>query len=1544
MCGVVTDTARLRAWAADRQLTVLDPHSDFASELARSPFEHLFAITHLERVAEPILQLPTRSAINFHDGPLPESCGLHTPAWAIVHGERQHGVTWHVMTPELDGGPILQQRRFEIAAGETSFSLNVRCFEAAIESFTGLVAELADGQPRLSPQDLRRRRVFGKHDRPRAACTIDWSRSASEIDALVRALDFGRHPNPLGVAKIRHARRGVLVTSASVTEVGASPNPDGPTNGSASPADATPGTVLACGDGELLVATADGTLALRGFADPSGRTLDPVQVAERLGLAPGIVLDALEPEQAERWTALDRRMSRSEPFWVQRLTEFEPITLPLPAPIRGADSTDGARPTAIAIDVPPELLRRFPEHPPSLLLLAACCAQLARSSRRTTFDIGVGDAALRRETAAGPWLAAWSPLRVDVDLDQPLATLLERLADGMAELRGHAPRLHDLLARFPELDALRRRTDGLLPVTVDRCDACGAPELIDGAQWTLEVGDTTPTACRIVYDGATVAAAHADSLAQGFAALLAGLAANPDLPLAAHAMVSPEELLRQRVDWNQTALPYDRDACVHELVGAQVARTPQAVALVSGDECLTYAELDERAERLAAELARRGVRPGQLVGIFLERSVDLVVAVLGTLKAGAAYVPLDPAHPSERLALLLEDAEVAVVVTTAALQPSLPASAAQTLLLDGDLPHGSASARAARPSDLAYVIYTSGSTGRPKGVLVEHRNVTAFFAAMDQRIPHATPGVWLALTSLSFDISVLELLWPLCHGFEVVVHAGDEHVRTRPSSPERPIDFSLFFFSSDEAERNEGYRLLLEGARFADAHGFRAVWTPERHFHAFGGLYPNPAVTGAALAAITQHVQIRAGSVVLPLHHPIRVAEDWALVDNLSAGRVAISFASGWHPDDFVLAPHNHATAKEILWRDIEVVRRLWRGETLAFPGPDGNPVDVRTLPRPVQSELPVWVTAAGNPETYVGAGRIGANVLTHLLGQSPAELAPKIRAYREARAQAGFDPATGVVSLMLHTFVGEDEERVREQVGPPLERYLGSSLSLLKHYAWNFPAFRRPGGASEHGEADLAELHPEEQAALLRNARDRYYETSGLFGTPERCLEQIARLRAVGVDEIACLIDFGLPVDEVLASLPLLDLVRSRAQALGSQEGPRAGASIPAEIRERRVTHLQCTPSLARIMCSDPEVRSALGDVQHVFVGGEALPAELAAELASAVGGSLTNMYGPTETTIWSATHAVGSAAGVVPIGRGIANTRLHVLDERLHPLPIGVPGELCIAGDGVARGYLRRADLEAACFVPEAGAPDAGARMYRTGDLVRYRADGVLEFLGRVDHQIKIRGHRVEPGEIEAQLMSPSVSDDSLSEVVVVAREDSPGDQRLIAFLVPRSTAPDAELLRERLQARLPAHMVPGQFVFLERLPRNSNGKIDRSALPQPEPREPARQVLPAGALETRLAQLWSEVLALPQVGVEDNFFDLGGHSLLIVRLHRRMHEVVAEPVALTDLFRFPTIRSLARQLTTEATPRTMDEAHTRGRIRRRATPQRRQRALEG
>lgn len=376
------------------------------------------------------------------------------------------------------------------------------------------------------------------------------------------------------------------------------------------------------------------------------------------------------------------------------------------------------------------------------------------------------------------------------------------------------------------------------------------------------------------------------------------------------------------------------------------------------------------------------------------------------------------------------------------------------------------------------------------------------------------------------------------------------HVRLeRPGEWERVsrMRFGLFYFADEADGAGDKYRVYLEGAKFADRHGFTAVWTPERHFHAHGGLYPNPSVLSAALATVTERVSLRAGSVVLPLHHPLRLAEEWSMVDNLSRGRAAISITSGWVPNDFAFSPESFSRKREVMFQRLEELRRLWRGEPLPVVDGAGNPAEVHIFPRPVQPELPIWLTCAGGPELFVKGGELGLHILTSLLQQSLEDAAVKIASYRQARARNGHAPEAGTVSMMLHTYVGEDPEAVLEKVRGPLTAYLRAHVDLMQTMVKSLDM-----------QVDINE--PRWLDSLVSFAFERYYRTSALIGTPTACFAMLERLAASGVDEVACFIDFGVDADSVLAGLEhLADLKR-----MVEDEEHRVGRLLSAYLRER--------------------------------------------------------------------------------------------------------------------------------------------------------------------------------------------------------------------------------------------------------------------------------------------------------------------------------------------------------------------------------------------
>ncbi len=590
-------------------------------------------------------------------------------------------------------------------------------------------------------------------------------------------------------------------------------------------------------------------------------------------------------------------------------------------------------------------------------------------------------------------------------------------------------------------------------------------------------------------------------------------------------------------EWNRTEVDYPRSSTIADLFRQQAAVTPDAIALIWKDRRLSYAELDERSDRLATHLQACGVQPEVRVGVFLRRSDALVISLLAILKAGGAYVPLDPSYPEARLSHVIGDSGMHVLITSADSYNSVPLWPGLTVV---DVEETGRALQSHQPvtstacsHNLAYVIYTSGSTGTPKGVMVEHRNVVNFFTGMDRAIG-CKPGVWLAVTSVAFDISVLELLWTLTRGFTVAVH-GDE------------------------------------------------------------------------------------------------------------------------------------------------------------------------------------------------GTG------------------------------------------------------------------------------------------------------------------------------------------------------------------------------------------TIADEIGRHHVTHLQMTPSLARMLALDAHASSALGSLKQILLGGEVVPASAIRTIRQFFTGEIYNMYGPTETTVWSTTYRIDDPGITVPIGRPIANTQAFVVDRDLNPVAQGEPGELFIGGDGVARGYWNQPELTAERFLHRSSL--SSTRIYRTGDLARFLPDGNLEFLGRVDDQIKLRGHRIEPGEIEAVLEQCA----GVRQAVVVAREDREGDKRLVAYVVHEEEGEDAAgMLKSALGARLPENMIPSVFVFLSALPLTANGKIDRKALlgyPPPVIHQTElatnSQDEPQGEIERIVLETWKAALGLPSVGLNENFFDLGAHSLTVAEVHAKLQDVLCRDIPVVDLFEFSTVGSLSRHL---------------------------------
>jgi amino acid adenylation domain-containing protein len=457
---------------------------------------------------------------------------------------------------------------------------------------------------------------------------------------------------------------------------------------------------------------------------------------------------------------------------------------------------------------------------------------------------------------------------------------------------------------------------------------------------------------------------------------------------------------------------------------------------------------------------------------------------------------------------------------------------------------------------------------------------------------------------------------------------------------------------------------------------------------------------------------------------------------------------------------------------------------------------------------------------------------------------------------------------------------------------------------------------------AELAAL-PAAPVSIDVQPDDRAYViyTSGSTGRPKGVEVEhrnvVAFLEAMRLEPGFATTDVLLAVTTLsfdIAGLELwLPLFAGGRVVIASRTDVLDGERLIALLEEHSVTVMQATPASWRLML---DAGWGGRPTLKALSGGEALPRDLARALVPRVG-ELWNMYGPTETTIWSTVSRIVDADAPITIGHPIANTRVFVLEPSGQLSPIGVPGELCIGGEGVARGYHERPDLSAEKFVDVALPTGRSERVYRTGDVARFRADGSIDFLGRRDHQVKVRGYRIELGEIESVLSThPGVK-----ECAVAVREDSPGDQRIVGYVVADAGGSfDADAARETLRARLPEYMIPNIFSTLPRLPLTPNGKVDRKALPAPDaPSAPAVELTDAlmTPVQRRVAGAWREVLRTDRVGLHDNFFDIGGHSLLLVRLHAALKRDFGPQIELVELFQWTTVAAQAARLSTVAAP---------------------------
>ncbi|WP_416966650.1 amino acid adenylation domain-containing protein [Streptomyces sp. 4F14] len=720
VAAVVSPTPDLLAWAKSENLPAVPFGKDLADRLQLLTFDYLFSIANLRMLPDEVLSLPAKLPVNFHDGPLPKHAGLYATSWAILDGEREHGVAWHVMNREADTGDLLKQRAVPVPPTATVHDLDVACFDAGVESFADLIDELASDTAVRTPQDMTRRTYHGRYDGPPRGGVFDWHADAAELDALVRSTAFGRRRNDFGTALLATGDSLVAVRAVEVTDV---------------PSTAAPGTIVTVAPDALTVATGDKDVRLTDLASLTGEQLEPPALARQLdGRFP-----RLPEEEVAALETASRAGHRREARWLRTLNSLEPV---LPPRLGQLAPTAGPQ-------APVPLPAQF-RTPPEQTALAAVLAFLSRLARGDERAVAI---TVPQPAAAARVLACELPLSVPEDaLTHTLADLATLVGAELDRLRTESPYRRDLPLRHPGL------AHTALPVAVLLDEHTPA----DGRSLTVRI---TPT-------GTVRFEAHAEAawLTDRYALFLDGIAADPQRPLACVPLLTHEEHQLVHGKWNDTDEEYPRRATVTSLIGNLADASPDAVAVRFEGRELTYGELDEATGRLAHHLTELGAGPGRLVGVFLERSPELLISLLAVLRSGAAYVPIDPIYPPARIGHMLKDSDAQLVLTDAALGGALTDFPVTPVLVTEALAQAPAvHVDRSAPDSPAYVIYTSGSTGLPKGVQVGHRALVNFLWTMARRPGFGAGDSLLAVTTVCFDIAGLELYLPLVRGGTVEI-------------------------------------------------------------------------------------------------------------------------------------------------------------------------------------------------------------------------------------------------------------------------------------------------------------------------------------------------------------------------------------------------------------------------------------------------------------------------------------------------------------------------------------------------------------------------------------------------------------------------------------------------------------------------------------------------------------------------------------------------------------------------------------------------------
>ena len=1548
LLGIISSHDETLRWADKNNITIIPSLLEFQELNPYKKFDYLFSIVNTQILPSSVLQLPRCCIINYHDSPLPRYAGVHATSWALLNRERAHGVSWHKMQETVDTGSILKQAMFSIKEDDTALSLNLKCYIHALESFRDLIKDLEQDLSLGIEQDLSNRSYYARQQKPSDLGFISWFSSAQDIERQFRALYFGEYQNTLATFKVFIGNQIFIPTEIKVLNIQSKD---------------IAGTITNITDEKIQVSTETQDIALAKFKTVKGQSITIQEIKQISYFDLGYNLQSLNTNLTKKLYKFSNDLSPCEIFWIKSILTSSPATLPFmrQSPKIGEIKTRSKK-HKIMLSNEKFLLyssryynRMGNNYSFTEIILTAFVIYLNCIGNISPFSVGFVTSFLQDlPLSLQLFFPQYVPLTYSVLPSMTISDLVGHIQNQMITAEKNKAYFNDLSARF--LNLAGSYTE--LPIVVKVVEEFNiGNEWVDDAVLIFSVDKKNKT-CVIEIEESLIEPGLSDPiialinyLPKHFEVLVEQIIENPYKTIGQLSLLTEPEKNQLLIEWNNTKTDYTQNKTIYQLFEEQVERTPNNIAAVFEGQQLTYQELNSKANQLAYYLRKIGVSPDTLVAIAIERSLEMIIGLLGILKAGGAYVPLDPSYPVERLQFILEDTQASIIITEMKTIDKLPSSFAQVICLDGeweyirDLPSDNLN-HLVLSCHLAYIIYTSGSTGQPKGVMIEHRNLINYINHSKSMYDLLT-GAALLHSSTAFDMSITSIFLPIVVGNTVHILPQDYQIDSVESifkkhsfglikvTPSHlKILQSQLSYESIHKQKGSfvvgGENLLKDEIQF-----WLEASTDMSVFNEYG---PTETTVGCCVFELRDYHTLLSYSI--PIGRPISNTQIYILDKYLNPVPIGISgdiyiggagLARGYlnrpdlTADRFIPNPFvDYIDSQDIqnfrLYRTGDLARYLLDGN-IEFLGRIDDQVKIRGF-RIELGEIEAVLSSYKEVKQSVVLAKDQIDINGIPTGNK------YLVAYFVKELDLKDTDAEDFVSLWRTIYQSQylslDINNFKQNIKGWNSSYIDEAIDKKDMLEWVNATTDR-----------IRQLNPRiileigsGSGLILFNIIDNcsyYYATDfskNAINYTNKVINKFSYSNKVSTllcsaDKISYnLLDKDydtVVINSVTQYFPDLDYFELViTQVILNMNG--SGKIFIGDIRDYRL--LKCFHYSVQNYKNKAVTK---GDVEYFVRRDKEL------------------LISP-EYFIYLQTINRFISHVEVMAKIGIANNEMNnyrydvilhikknngdnneekkdVIDESNFVKVLDFESYLAsnVGSDILCIKYPNKRIIKDFYEYNKLFGSEIEINQDHCNSILS--VNEILEKVENKNYKVKFLLDIENP--LYLNIIVHKDNDKQENSIYLnyffnnrLLRSDLASNPLIVSKLLENQFGKE---LKKYLSSKLPEYMVPEYYISLENLPLTINGKLDRKALPDPEFTNKDTYIGARNELEAKICQIWSEVLGIPEdkIGIHDNFFEIGGHSLLLLSVFSKVKKAFLTELSLADIFTHPTISSLKNLL---------------------------------